>query len=66
MDAQQYRTIGAVADELGIPRSRLAYLIERRAVPDASLHVPGRHLFSPADVRRIRLALASRKQPGEK
>jgi DNA-binding transcriptional MerR regulator len=61
-----YRTIGAVADELRIPRWRLAYFIERGEVPDATVHVPGRRLFTAEDVERIRRALAERGRPGAK
>jgi DNA-binding transcriptional MerR regulator len=57
----EYRSIGTVAAELGIPRWRLAYLIERGDVPGPSLQVPGRRLFTDADVEKIRLALASRE-----
>jgi len=46
-------TTGEVAQRLGIRRSRLAYLIEREAVPGPSATVPGRRLFTPEDVRRI-------------
>jgi DNA-binding transcriptional MerR regulator len=60
MHAERYRTIGGVAETLGVPRWRLAYLIERGIVPDASVRVPGRRLFSDEDVSRIRLAIAER------
>jgi hypothetical protein len=62
MQADRYRTSGGVAAELKIPRWQLAYLIERGVVPDASVHVPGRRLFSEEDVARIRRALAERAQ----
>lgn len=45
-----YRTIGKVAAELAVPRWWLAYLIERGDVPDPSLEVPGRRLFTNDDV----------------
>lgn len=57
-------TIGALAAELGVDRWRLAYLIERREVPDASLKVPGRRLFTPEDIGRVREALAARERQG--
>jgi DNA-binding transcriptional MerR regulator len=60
MQGETYQTIGGVATELGIPRWRLAYLIERGTLPDASVRVPGRRLFSEDDVARIRGALAER------
>jgi DNA-binding transcriptional MerR regulator len=62
MQAEPYRSIGNVAAELDIPRWQLAYLIERGALPDASLRVPGRRLFSDEDVTRIRSALAERSK----
>ncbi len=62
MPATSYQTIGAVAAELGVPRWRLAYLIDRGDLPGPSVQVPGRRLFSPEDVERLRLAL-SRHRP---
>jgi DNA-binding transcriptional MerR regulator len=59
MSTQSYSTIGPVAAHLGIPRWRLAYLIERGDVPGPSLQVPGRRLFSEKDVDCIRQALVS-------
>jgi hypothetical protein len=56
----QYHTIGSVAAQLSVPRWRLAYLIERGDVPGPSLQVPGRRLFNDEDVKKIRVALASR------
>ena len=60
MQAELYHTSGGVAEELGISRWQLAYLIERGVVPDASFRVPGRRLFTNEDVERIRRALADR------
>ncbi|MHB1425248.1 MAG: MerR family transcriptional regulator [Gemmataceae bacterium] len=60
MDSEHYYTSGTVAEALGIPRWQLAYLIERRIVPDASFQVPGRRLFTEEDINRIRQALAER------
>ena len=60
MTTQSYSTIGPVAAHLGIPRWRLAYLIERGDVPPPSLQVAGRRLFSDPDVERIREALTRR------
>ena len=60
MTTHVYHTIGSVAELLGIPRWKLAYLIERGTVPGASLHVPGRRLFTDADVEAIRRALLCR------
>jgi DNA-binding transcriptional MerR regulator len=60
MTTPEYRTIGSVADQLELPRWRLAYLIDRGDVPGSSLQVPGRRLFSDEDVERIRQAIAER------
>jgi DNA-binding transcriptional MerR regulator len=59
MPSDSYTTIGTVAQQVGIPRWRLAYLIERGDVPGPSLQVPGRRLFSEKDVDCIRKALVS-------
>jgi hypothetical protein len=60
MPAERYHTIGEVAAQLTVPRWYLAYLIERNDVPGPSLQVPGRRLFSDADVEQIRQALLRR------
>ena len=59
----ELKTIGPVASMLGIDRWKLAYLIERGEVPDASVKVPGRRLFTQQDVRLLRRALAARQPP---
>ena len=59
MSEQDLKTIGAVAAEVGLDRWRLAYLIERGTVPEASVKVPGRRLFTPGDIKAIEDALAS-------
>ena len=51
-------TIGVAAERLALPRWKLAYLIERGAVPGPSVVVPGRRLFTESDVEAIRRALA--------
>ena len=48
-----YITIGELAARLGIARWKLAYWIERGMVPRPSVQVPGRRLFSQADVEGI-------------
>ena len=57
MSTTSLMTTGELADLLGIDRWRLAYLIEKGQVPGPSLVVPGRRLFVPEDVDRIRAAL---------
>jgi hypothetical protein len=51
--ATSWLTSGQVAARLGVPRWRLLYLIEKGVVPGPSVQVPGRRLFTPADVERI-------------
>jgi DNA-binding transcriptional MerR regulator len=63
MRPEHYLTIGSVAAEVGVPRWRLAYLIERGTVPGPSLQVPGRRLFSSDDVECIRRALIEGHRP---
>jgi len=46
-------TTGEVAQKVGMPRWRLQYLIEREEVPGPSFEVPGRRLFSVADIDNI-------------
>ena len=55
-------TSGVVADRVQLPRWRLLYLIERGVIPGPTYTVPGRRLFTAADVRRITTVLAA--QPG--
>jgi hypothetical protein len=57
--AQALYTIGQVAQQFGISRSRLAYLIEAGYVPQPSDSVPGRRLFSTADTFKLREALVN-------
>ena len=52
-------TSGEVAAKLTIPRWRLLYLIEKGKLPGPSYEVPGRRLFAPEDVARIRRALSN-------
>ncbi len=59
---KKWLTSGQVAARVGLPRWRLLYLIERGAVPGPSLQVPGRRLYTAADVDRIAEALE--QQPG--
>ncbi len=53
-------TSGEVSARVGLPRWRLLYLIERGALPGPSQSVPGRRLFTEADVLAIEAALAAR------
>jgi len=57
--AQALYTIGQVAQQFGISRSRLAYLIEAGYVPQPSASVPGRRLFSTDDTIKLRKALVN-------
>jgi len=60
MTRTNYWTIGQVATQLGVPRWRLAYLIDRGDAPGPSLQVTGRRLFTDADVEQIRQSLKNR------
>ena len=45
---------GEAARQLGLQRWQLAYLLERELVPQPSLCVPGRRLFTKGDIIKIR------------
>ena len=62
MQADRYRTSGGVAAELNMPTWKFLYMLGRGVIPDASVHLSGRRLFSEEDVARIRRALAERAQ----
>jgi hypothetical protein len=51
-------TSGQAARKVGLARWRLLYLIEKGDIPGPSITVPGRRLFTAADVRKIAEALA--------
>lgn len=57
MDQKFLFSSGELAHELGIPRWRLLYFIERGTVPGAGQMVAGRRLFSTEDLRRVRYEL---------
>ena len=59
---KKWFTSGEVADKVGEPRWRLAYLIEKRVLPGPSFQVPGRRLFTSADIEKIVRALAQRPE----
>lgn len=56
----RFLTTGEVAKKLGMPRWRLAYLIDRGDVGGPAVVVPGRRLFSEQDVDRIRQEVSDR------
>ena len=58
---KKFRTSGQVAQQVGIPRWKLLYLIERGVLPAPSAEVPGRRLFTDADLAAIRRRL--KRQP---
>ncbi len=58
---ETYSSIGSVAERVGIPRWKLAYLIERGDVPPPSFQVPGRRLFNEQDIERIIQALRAKQ-----
>ena len=58
--AQGLYTIGQVAQQVGVSRSRLAYLVETGQVPQHSASVPGRRLFSNSDIQKVANALVQK------
>src|SRR5262249_55495875 len=58
-DDQPVYGTGAVARRTQLTRQRLQYLIDRGKLPGPSLRVPGRWLFTEADVQRILEALGA-------
>lgn len=59
---ESFVTIREAAARLGEPAWRIAYLIERGDLPQPSLTVPGRRLFTDGDVERMRAAVHRRAQ----
>jgi len=59
---ERYSTIGELAKQVGVDRWKLAYLIEKGKVPSPSAQVPGRRLFSPEDVEKIKNALEAMQE----
>jgi DNA-binding transcriptional MerR regulator len=53
---------GEVAQQLGIPRWKLLYLIEKGDLPRPSQTIAGRRLFTQDDVLAIRQALIAREK----
>jgi hypothetical protein len=60
--SERFYTIGEVAAELGLPRWRLAYFVERGVVSGPTVEVPGRRLFTVKQVEMIRKELAARER----
>ena len=60
--SERFLTIGEVAAELGLPRWRLAYFVERGVVSGPTVEVPGRRLFTSEQVEVIREQLAARQR----
>ena len=60
--SEKFFTIGEVALELGLPRWKLAYWIERGDITGPAVTVPGRRLFSSEQVAVIRGELAARER----
>jgi hypothetical protein len=53
---------GIVATRVGLPRWRLLYLIEKKALPGPTFEVPGRRLYSESDIQAIIRVLATRPE----
>lgn len=51
-------TTGQVATRLGVERWRLQYWVERKMIRGPTASVPGRRLFSDADIEHIGRQLA--------
>lgn len=58
--AQGLYTIGQVAQQIGISRSRLAYLVESGQVQQPSASVPGRRLFTTSDIQLLTATMAKK------
>lgn len=56
-DDKEWFGTGEAARQVQVPRWKLIYLLERGAIPGPSIELPGRRLFSAADIDRIREAL---------
>jgi len=54
---------GEAARRLGLRTWKLLYLIDRGYLPEPSLRIAGRRIFSEQDVCRIGAALANLKNP---
>lgn len=57
---ENVHTSGAVAAEVGLPRWKLLYFIEKGTLPSPTFQVPGRRLFTDADIDAIRKALEAK------
>ena len=55
-------TSGEAASMVGEPRWRLLYMIEKEMLPGPSFQVPGRRLFTSADIEKIARALGQRRE----
>ena len=65
----QIHTSGRVAADVGLARPRLLYLIETEQLPQPTYAVPGRRVFTDADVEAIRRALEANpelREPGRR
>ena len=49
---------GEVAAEVGLPRWKFLYLIDKGAIPQPSFTIPGRRLFTKSDIAKIKAALS--------
>jgi DNA-binding transcriptional MerR regulator len=59
---EQVYSSGKVAERVGLTRPRLLYLVECGAIPGPTYTIPGRRLFTEADVRQIESVLAARPE----
>jgi hypothetical protein len=56
-----YYSTGQAARLLGLPRWKLIYLIDRGDLPEPSVELPGRRVYTPADIDALREALERRR-----
>jgi hypothetical protein len=61
-DTKQHFSISELALAVGEKPWRLAYYITRGEIPGASVHLPGRRVFTAEDVNSIREALQRRAE----
>ncbi len=62
----QFFTSGEVADNVGLPRAKFLYLVERGDLPAPSHAVPGRRLFTAEEVENIRRIVEARQATEKK
>ena len=62
MTNQQIYSTGAIAQQIQLPRWRLIYLIDSGTLPEPSIQIPGRRIFTGEDLWRIQEILQARPE----